>query len=80
MPVFSFGENDVSLNHNLNINLCAHYLVLFLFFPILTQIFEQMRNEHGTVLYMLQKRFQAMFGFTLPLFHGRGMLNCASCL
>ncbi|EJD07520.1 diacylglycerol-acyltransferase [Fomitiporia mediterranea MF3/22] len=38
-------------------------------------IFEQMPNERGTLLYTLQKRFQAMFGFTLPLFHGRGMLN-----
>ncbi|KAH8116371.1 diacylglycerol-acyltransferase, partial [Phellopilus nigrolimitatus] len=38
-------------------------------------IFEQMPNERGTILHTLQKRFQAMFGFTLPLFHGRGMLN-----
>ena len=45
-----------------------------------TQIFEQMPNERGTVLYSLQKRFQAMFGFTLPLFHGRGLLNCTSHL
>ncbi|KLO19104.1 diacylglycerol-acyltransferase [Schizopora paradoxa] len=38
-------------------------------------IFEQMPNQRGTMTYKLQKRFQAMFGFTLPLFHGRGMLN-----
>ncbi|KAI5122490.1 hypothetical protein M0805_001399 [Coniferiporia weirii] len=38
-------------------------------------IFEQMPNERGTILHTLQKRFQTMFGFTLPLFHGRGMLN-----
>lgn len=41
-----------------------------------TQIFEQMPNERGTMVYALQKKFQAAFGFTLPLFHGRGMLNC----
>ena len=45
-----------------------------------SQIFEQMANERGTVLYGLQKKFQAMFGFTLPLFHGRGMLNCVYLL
>lgn len=38
-------------------------------------IFEQMPNERGTLLYKLQKKFQSVFGFTLPLFHGRGMLN-----
>ncbi|KAL5492340.1 DGA1 [Sanghuangporus weigelae] len=38
-------------------------------------IFDQMPNERGTLLHTLQKRFQLMFGFTLPLFHGRGMLN-----
>lgn len=29
-------------------------------------------NEKGTQVYKVQKRFQKMFGFTLPLFHGRG--------
>ncbi|KAK0239304.1 DAGAT-domain-containing protein [Armillaria nabsnona] len=38
-------------------------------------IFSQMPNEKGTAIYMFQKKFQAIFGFTLPLFHGRGMLN-----
>ena len=36
-----------------------------------------MPNEKGTTLYNLQKKFQNAFGFTLPLFHGRGLLNCA---
>lgn len=36
-----------------------------------------MPNEKGTTVYALQKKFQSMFGFTLPLFHGRGLLNCA---
>lgn len=38
-------------------------------------IYEQMPNEKGTTVYMLQKKFQTVFGFTLPLFHGRGLLN-----
>ncbi|TDL23700.1 DAGAT-domain-containing protein [Rickenella mellea] len=38
-------------------------------------IFQQMPNEKGTFVYNLQKKFQTVFGFTLPLFHGRGMLN-----
>ncbi|KAG1863551.1 diacylglycerol acyltransferase-domain-containing protein [Suillus subalutaceus] len=38
-------------------------------------IYNQMPNEKGTTIYALQKKFQNMFGFTLPLFHGRGLLN-----
>ncbi|TFK69122.1 DAGAT-domain-containing protein [Pluteus cervinus] len=38
-------------------------------------IYEQMPNEKGTTIYALQKKFQSVFGFTLPLFHGRGLLN-----
>ncbi|KAI0741800.1 DAGAT-domain-containing protein [Daedaleopsis nitida] len=34
-----------------------------------------MPNQKGTTLYTLQKKFQNLFGFTLPLFHGRGLLN-----
>lgn len=32
------------------------------------QIFNQLSNERGTRLYKLQKRFQAVFGFTLRAF------------
>ena len=35
-----------------------------------------MPNEKGTTVYALQRKFQSIFGFTLPLFHGRGLLNC----
>lgn len=28
------------------------------------------------MVWRLQKRFQKMFGFTLPLFYGRGIFNC----
>ncbi|KAF7317850.1 Diacylglycerol o-acyltransferase [Mycena kentingensis (nom. inval.)] len=38
-------------------------------------IYEQMPNEPGTTVYKLQQKFKAVFGFTLPLFHGRGLLN-----
>ncbi|KAH7890989.1 diacylglycerol acyltransferase-domain-containing protein [Phlebopus sp. FC_14] len=38
-------------------------------------IYQQMPNEKGTTVYVLQKKFQSLFGFTLPLFHGRGLLN-----
>jgi hypothetical protein len=36
-----------------------------------------MPNQPGTTIYALQSRFKNLFGFTLPLFHGRGLLNCA---
>ncbi|CDW98661.1 hypothetical protein [Sporisorium scitamineum] len=35
-------------------------------------VYEQLSNEQGTKVYALQKKFQAVFGFTLPFFHGRG--------
>ncbi|KAI0794243.1 DAGAT-domain-containing protein [Fomes fomentarius] len=38
-------------------------------------IYRQMPNEKGTTLHSLQKKFQNIFGFTLPLFYGRGLLN-----
>ncbi|KAJ7102983.1 DAGAT-domain-containing protein [Mycena crocata] len=38
-------------------------------------IYEQMPNERGTTVYKLQEKFKSVFGFTLPLFHGRGLLN-----
>ncbi|BEI85069.1 hypothetical protein CcaverHIS002_0504700 [Cutaneotrichosporon cavernicola] len=38
-------------------------------------IYEQLSNEKGTTVFKLQKGFQKIFGFTLPLFHGRGIFN-----
>ncbi|GAA5951305.1 hypothetical protein JCM10213_007626 [Rhodosporidiobolus nylandii] len=38
-------------------------------------IFEQLSNARGTKLYKLQKQFQKVFGFTLPIFFGRGIFN-----
>ncbi|KAL1407678.1 diacylglycerol O-acyltransferase 1 [Vanrija albida] len=38
-------------------------------------IYEQLANEKGSTVFKLQKQFQRVFGFTLPLFHGRGIFN-----
>lgn len=38
-------------------------------------IYEQVISEEGTKIHWVQKKFKAMFGFTLPLFHGRGAFN-----
>ncbi|GMK55770.1 hypothetical protein CspeluHIS016_0208260 [Cutaneotrichosporon spelunceum] len=38
-------------------------------------IYEQLSNEKGTTVFKMQKGFQKIFGFTLPLFHGRGIFN-----
>ena len=38
-------------------------------------VYEQLSNEEGTKIFALQKKFQALFGFTLPFFHGRGLFN-----
>ncbi|KAK4688362.1 hypothetical protein P7C73_g1758, partial [Tremellales sp. Uapishka_1] len=38
-------------------------------------IYDQLANAKGSQVYKLQKKFQKMFGFTLPLFHGRGLFN-----
>nr|BBA16945.1 diacylgycerol acyltransferase isoform 1 [Rhodosporidiobolus fluvialis] len=38
-------------------------------------ILEQLSNSRGTRLYKAQKKFQALFGFTLPIFFGRGLFN-----
>ncbi|CAD6588447.1 MAG: diacylglycerol O-acyltransferase 1 [Tremellales sp. Tagirdzhanova-0007] len=38
-------------------------------------IYDQLANSKGSMVYKLQKRFQQAFGFTLPLFYGRGIFN-----
>ncbi|CAG8485065.1 8304_t:CDS:2 [Ambispora leptoticha] len=38
-------------------------------------IWEQVPNDQGTPVWKLQKHMQKMLGFTLPLFHGRGVFN-----
>ncbi|KAF8316667.1 diacylglycerol acyltransferase [Clavulina sp. PMI_390] len=34
-----------------------------------------LKNEKGTTVHAVQAKFQALFGFTLPLFHGRGLFT-----
>ncbi|PWN92497.1 putative diacylglycerol acyltransferase type 2b [Acaromyces ingoldii] len=36
-------------------------------------IYSQLVNDEGTKVHRFQKWFQSIFGFTLPLFHGRGI-------
>lgn len=38
-------------------------------------IFEQLPNDKDTWAYAFQKKFQAIFGFTFPFFHGRGVFT-----
>ncbi|KAI8390829.1 diacylglycerol acyltransferase type 2B [Radiomyces spectabilis] len=39
------------------------------------EIYDQVKNEKGSRLRLFQKRLQQVFGFTMPLFHGRGVFN-----
>lgn len=72
MPVFSFGENDVrTLSESLN----RKRMLTAAQFSL--QIFGQLRNERGTRLYKLQKRFQSVFGFTLRTSHRAVLPNCS---
>ncbi|KAI3616278.1 diacylglycerol o-acyltransferase [Moniliophthora roreri] len=59
--------------HQMNVFPRADLVPVFSFGE--NDIYEQMPNEKGTTVYALQKKFQSVFGFTLPLFHGRGLLN-----
>ncbi|KAI9267316.1 diacylglycerol acyltransferase-domain-containing protein [Sporodiniella umbellata] len=38
-------------------------------------LYEQVENKKGSLLFTLQKKFQAAMGFTMPLFHARGVFN-----
>jgi 2-acylglycerol O-acyltransferase 2 len=38
-------------------------------------IYELLPNDEDTLTYSIQKRFQAIFGFTFPFFHGRGVFT-----
>lgn len=40
------------------------------------ELYEQFDNAKGSTVYQLQKRMQALLGFTMPLFHARGIFNC----
>ncbi|SAL97629.1 hypothetical protein [Absidia glauca] len=38
-------------------------------------IYEQLDNDKGSTVWKVQKRMQQILGFTLPLFHARGVFN-----
>lgn len=38
-------------------------------------LYDQVGNDEGSKLYRYQKKMQAILGFTLPLFHARGIFN-----
>ncbi|KAI8870061.1 diacylglycerol-acyltransferase [Ramicandelaber brevisporus] len=38
-------------------------------------VYDQLPNEKGTLIYTIQKKMQSILGFTLPMFHGRGIFN-----
>ena len=40
------------------------------------ELFEQMDNSKGSTVWKIQKKMQAILGYTLPLFHARGVFNC----
>lgn len=40
------------------------------------ELFEQMDNSKGSTVWKVQKKMQAILGYTLPLFHARGVFNC----
>ncbi|KAF8579951.1 DAGAT-domain-containing protein [Ramaria rubella] len=72
------GTNDLTLKKRLGfikiaIQYGADLVPVFSFGE--NDIYQQMPNAKGTTVYSLQKKFQSVFGFTLPLFHGRGLLN-----
>ncbi|CAO3653076.1 unnamed protein product [Cunninghamella blakesleeana] len=39
------------------------------------EIYDQVKNNQGSLLWKFQKKVQSLLGFTLPLFHGRGIFN-----
>ncbi|KAI8393320.1 diacylglycerol acyltransferase [Radiomyces spectabilis] len=39
------------------------------------ELYEQFENSEGSVLWSVQKKMQSLLGFTIPLFHARGIFN-----
>lgn len=39
-------------------------------------LYDQLDNEKGSKTYIYQKKIQALLGYTMPLFHARGIFNC----
>ncbi|KAI8987121.1 diacylglycerol acyltransferase type 2B [Pilobolus umbonatus] len=72
------GTNDLTLKKRLGfIRLAIRNQVELV--PIFSfgenDLFEQVDNSHGTTLWKIQKKMQEIAGFTMPLFHARGLFN-----
>lgn len=39
-------------------------------------LYDQLDNTKGSKIFLYQKKMQSMLGFTMPLFHARGIFNC----
>ena len=39
-------------------------------------LYEQVDNTKGSKIFQYQKKMQSLLGFTMPLFHARGIFNC----
>ncbi|KAI8638373.1 diacylglycerol acyltransferase [Parasitella parasitica] len=39
------------------------------------ELYDQLDNSKGSKVFMCQKKMQSLFGFTMPLFHARGIFN-----
>lgn len=39
-------------------------------------IYDQLENNKGSTVWKIQKHMQKALGFTMPLFHARGVFNC----
>lgn len=39
-------------------------------------LYDQVDNMKGSKVFYYQKKMQALLGFTMPLFHARGVFNC----
>ncbi|TIC12386.1 hypothetical protein E3Q14_01808 [Wallemia mellicola] len=64
VPVFSFVGGIVLIYPPLNSAVKGE-----------NDIYQQLATEDGSTIHKLQKTFQKIFGFTLPLFHGRDNLG-----
>lgn len=65
VPVFSFVSES-----------WCRWNASYIFAQGENDIYQQLSTEDGSNIHKLQKTFQKIFGFTLPLFHGRGIFNC----
>ncbi|KAG0175112.1 diacylglycerol O-acyltransferase 1 [Apophysomyces sp. BC1034] len=72
------GINDLTLRRRLGFIRMAirHQAPLVPVFSFgENDLYEQMDNTQGSTIWKVQKKMQSLLGFTLPLFHARGIFN-----